>query len=76
MIFFVPLLNPLIEQMILAVNELFSNAASLIAIGLTLMLSLWRLWRFSIHPYFRPDDPKELPYWIPGTYSRFYRQPS
>lgn len=26
---------------------------------------LWRLWRFTIRPHLRPDEPKELPYWIP-----------
>ncbi|KAF7908167.1 uncharacterized protein EAF01_003922 [Botrytis porri] len=25
----------------------------------------WRLWRFTIRPYLRPQDPVELPYWIP-----------
>jgi hypothetical protein len=30
-----------------------------------LLLLLWRLWKFSLKPYLYPDDPKELPYWIP-----------
>ena len=25
----------------------------------------WRLWKFTIRPYMRPQAPKELPYWIP-----------
>lgn len=29
-------------------------------------LVLWRLWRFTITPALYPDDPKELPYWIPS----------
>lgn len=29
---------------------------------------LWRLWRFTILPMLYPDDPKELPYWIPSEY--------
>lgn len=29
------------------------------------LLLLWRLWRFTILPAMRPDEPKELPYWIP-----------
>ncbi|OJZ85868.1 hypothetical protein ASPFODRAFT_189631 [Aspergillus luchuensis CBS 106.47] len=29
------------------------------------VLVLWRLLRFSIVPSFYPNDPKELPYWIP-----------
>lgn len=26
---------------------------------------LWRLWSFTVLPNFRPEEPKELPYWIP-----------
>lgn len=26
----------------------------------------WRLWRFIIAPCLNPDDPRELPYWIPS----------
>lgn len=29
------------------------------------LLLLWRTWRFVILPALHPDDPKELPYWIP-----------
>lgn len=38
-----------------------------LAIGFALALCLvgWRVWRFSILPLVAPDDPKELPYWIP-----------
>ncbi|KAF2732252.1 putative cytochrome P450 [Polyplosphaeria fusca] len=25
----------------------------------------WRVWRFTIRPRFYPQEPKELPYWIP-----------
>ena len=32
-------------------------------------LFLWRLVRFTILPAFRPDEPKELPYWIPCEFS-------
>ena len=28
-------------------------------------LIVWRIWRFTILPLFRPNEPKELPYWIP-----------
>ncbi|MCJ1377230.1 hypothetical protein MMC17_000322 [Xylographa soralifera] len=34
-----------------------------IALGGSLLL--WRLWRFTLLPAFVPDEPKELPYWIP-----------
>jgi hypothetical protein len=27
---------------------------------------LWRLWRFTALPWMHPDDPEELPYWIPS----------
>ena len=27
---------------------------------------LWRLVTFSVLPWFQPNAPKELPYWIPG----------
>ncbi|KAI0381915.1 putative cytochrome p450 [Hypomontagnella monticulosa] len=36
--------------------------------GLTALVTallVWRLWRFTISPKIHPDDPKELPYWIP-----------
>ena len=47
------------------------HPALFIAVGLGSVLCLWRLWRFTIRPYLRPDEPKELPYWIPCTYGRF-----
>ncbi|KAL8783070.1 MAG: hypothetical protein Q9213_004882 [Squamulea squamosa] len=28
-------------------------------------LVIWRLWRFTISPWLHPQDPRELPYWIP-----------
>lgn len=34
-------------------------------VAFTLCLLAWRLWCFTIRPYLRPQDPKELPYWIP-----------
>ncbi|VUC27966.1 unnamed protein product [Clonostachys rosea] len=30
-----------------------------------LLLLVWRLWRFTIRPWLRPLEPKEIPYWIP-----------
>lgn len=36
---------------------------ALLSIG---FLLLWRLWRFTITPWLYPNDPKELPYWIPS----------
>lgn len=34
-------------------------------VGSSLCVLVWRLWTFTIRPYLRPQDPKELPYWIP-----------
>ncbi|KAF2464462.1 cytochrome P450 [Lindgomyces ingoldianus] len=34
------------------------------AVGCVLLL-LWRIWRFTVLPVLRPNEPKELPYWIP-----------
>ncbi|KAI0100869.1 cytochrome P450 [Nemania sp. FL0031] len=28
-------------------------------------LTLWRLWRFTVSPFLNPQQPRELPYWIP-----------
>ncbi len=33
------------------------------------LLLSWRIWRFTILPILRPDDPKELPYWVPCKYN-------
>ena len=30
------------------------------------LLLLWRVWRFTLMPYWWPDEPKEIPYWIPS----------
>ncbi|TAQ84949.1 hypothetical protein B7494_g6729 [Chlorociboria aeruginascens] len=32
---------------------------------LLLGLAIWRFWRFTLSPIIHPDNPKELPYWIP-----------
>lgn len=34
-------------------------------VGAPLFLLSWRMWRFTIVPILYPNDPKELPYWIP-----------
>lgn len=28
-------------------------------------LLVWRVWRFKVQPIMHPDEPKEVPYWIP-----------
>jgi hypothetical protein len=35
-------------------------------VALAVGLLLWRVWTFTLLPLLRPDDPKEVPYWIPG----------
>ncbi|KAI0003884.1 putative cytochrome p450 [Xylariaceae sp. FL0662B] len=41
--------------------------AALIRVAELLLLGfvVWRLWKFTIFPILYPDNPKELPYWIP-----------
>ncbi|KAI1159807.1 putative cytochrome P450 oxidoreductase [Nemania serpens] len=39
----------------------FANGVILLVV----LLLAWRVWRFTITPMFYPNDPKELPYWIP-----------
>ena len=29
------------------------------------LLLVWRLWTFAVRPWLNPDEPKEIPYWIP-----------
>ena len=31
------------------------------------IILIWRLWRFSLAPTHIPNDPEQLPYWIPCT---------
>lgn len=44
-------------------KTLFIAGVAILAIGV-LLLS-WRLWTFTILPTLRPDEPREIPYWIP-----------
>ena len=37
-------------------------------LGLLLVVLVWRFWKFSLKPALHPEDPKELPYWIPCEY--------
>lgn len=37
------------------------RSAELLVLGLL----IWRFWRFTLSPRMYPNDPKELPYWIP-----------
>lgn len=42
------------------------SSISIAALLLLAVLLSWRLWRFTITPWLYPNDPKELPYWIPS----------
>lgn len=33
------------------------------------LLLLWRVWAFTIRSALKPDEPPELPYWIPGVFA-------
>lgn len=47
-----------------AFDNLTWHAPSILASVLAALLS-WRLWSFTIKPFFYPDHPREVPYWIP-----------
>ncbi|PQE02868.1 cytochrome P450 protein [Rutstroemia sp. NJR-2017a BBW] len=49
------------------------SSAFLVAAILATWLVLWRVWRFTVRPYLRPQDPKELPYWIPCHALSFFQ---
>lgn len=42
---------------------------SLVVVTLAGLLLLWRFWAFTVRPALKPDEPPELPYWIPGTFA-------
>ncbi|KAL4796710.1 putative cytochrome P450 [Aspergillus venezuelensis] len=46
---------------------------SAIAAGIVLGIMTWRIWRFTIQPLLHPDEPNEVPYWVPfmGPLSTF-----
>ena len=63
---------------------LSSNGSSLAFQCLILILTLviaiwlgWRIWRFSICPLLHPQEPREVPYWIPfiGHTMAFLKSP-
>ena len=55
------LLSPAALAVVIRANMRLSFAG-----GLIISLLLWRLGKFVVLPLLYPDDPKELPYWIPG----------
>ena len=42
----------------------WSVATGSLAFLVSLLLA-WRLWNFVLRPWLNPDEPKEIPYWIP-----------
>ena len=52
----------LVPEMVGRLRSLPMTFVGALAVGLL----LWRVWTFTLLPLLRPDDPKEVPYWIPG----------
>ncbi|KJZ70910.1 hypothetical protein HIM_09703 [Hirsutella minnesotensis 3608] len=44
-----------------------------ILVAFAAVLLLWRVWAFTLKPWLRPAEPKELPYWIPCHTFSFFR---
>ncbi|KAH8589197.1 cytochrome P450 [Bisporella sp. PMI_857] len=42
------------------------------AVAPLIVLLCWRLWRFTLTPILYPNDPRELPYWIPRHLRPFF----
>ncbi|TVY19957.1 Prostacyclin synthase [Lachnellula arida] len=47
------------------VDFFYQNSAVCLGAGAISLLVVWRIWKFSIIPFLYPNDPKELPCWIP-----------
>ena len=43
----------------------FLQVSMVLLAAVVSMMILWRLWTFTVKPYWKPDEPRELPYWIP-----------
>jgi hypothetical protein len=43
----------------------FSSVFVYAFVPLALFLVAFRIWKFTIRPLLHPDEPKELPYWVP-----------
>ncbi|KAL4744325.1 hypothetical protein BDW72DRAFT_199706 [Aspergillus terricola var. indicus] len=61
------MLQHLITAAGLNVQTYLASITISLQIGSAFLATLiaWRIWKFTILPLFRPDDPVELPYWIP-----------
>ena len=54
------------DTVVSAVSSVNSLLLSVTLFSSLTTLLLWRLWTFTVLLAFYPDDPKELPYWVPG----------
>ena len=47
----------------------FQGLPNVAKLGLMLGFSLliWRVVKFTLLPFFRPNEPQEYPYWLPGV---------
>lgn len=61
------LVRPVVHVVRLRLERKFDvpNICMLGLVMLSLMWILWRFWSFTLLPYFRTEEPKDLPYWIP-----------
>ena len=68
------MLGPVLEQWLHLVvraagsinpeNVQLSYAFSILS-AISASVLIWRLWAFTVLPALRPNEPKEVPYWIP-----------
>lgn len=60
-------LQPLLERGSITITQALRGSYAVVNIAAILFLTLWlwRIWRFTIRPWLSPEQPRELPYWIP-----------
>ncbi len=46
-------------------TNVVSVFGTLVPVTLGLFLLLWRVWTFTVLPWLHPDEPEQIPYWIP-----------
>lgn len=46
-------------------NAILDSIASKIVGALVFALLTWRTWKLTLRPFLHPDEPKDLPYWLP-----------
>ncbi|KAE8383846.1 cytochrome P450 [Aspergillus bertholletiae] len=61
------MLQDLIATLAVGAQSHWAASSVIIRVGITVLATwlCWRIWRFTILPLFRPNEPVELPYWIP-----------